>query len=106
VSQRLKQAFLHEFIRVILSRFIGTQQLCDGRSFKHIQIQLTQEIVQRMRQVQFLFGNGDQHISGNGTPNLRLQRVLAGAKEILDAQVLLDPFEEQKWFEESEQRDK
>ena len=51
--------------------------------------------MQRMRQIQFLFGNGDQHVSGNGAPNLRLERVLAGAKETLDMQMLFDPFEEQ-----------
>ena len=37
---------------------------------------------------------GDQQVGGYGNPYLRLDGVLAGAKEHLDAQVLLDPFEE------------
>jgi hypothetical protein len=42
-----------------------------------------------------LFDDGDQHVGRHGDPDLRLHRVLAGAEEGLDAQVLLDPFEEQ-----------
>ena len=40
-------------------------------------------------------GDGDQQIRRYGNPDLRLHRVLAGAKEDLDTQMLLDPFEEQ-----------
>ena len=40
--------------------------------------------------------DGDQQISRYGYRYLRLHRVLAGAKEHLDAQVLLDPFAEQR----------
>ena len=45
--------------------------------------------------MQLLFDNGDQHVGGDGAPNLRLHRVLTGAKKLLDAQMLLDPLEEQ-----------
>ena len=45
--------------------------------------------------MKLLPGNGDQHVRGHGAPDLRLDRVLARAQEVLDAQVLLDPFEEQ-----------
>ena len=45
--------------------------------------------------MQLLFDNSDEHVGGHGTPDLRLHRVLAGAQETLDAQMLLDPFEEQ-----------
>ena len=48
-----------------------------------------------MLKMQTLLRNGDQQVGGYGNPYLRLHRVLAGAKEPLDAQVLLDPFEEQ-----------
>ena len=48
-----------------------------------------------MVKMQPLLSNGDQHVGGYGNPNLRFHRVLAGAKEHLDAQMLLDPFEEQ-----------
>ena len=45
--------------------------------------------------MKFLFDNGDQHVSGDGAPDLRLHRVLAVADETLDAQVLFDPLEKQ-----------
>ena len=45
--------------------------------------------------MKFFFNNGDEHVGGHGAPNLRLDCVLAVAQELLDAQVLLDPFEEQ-----------
>jgi hypothetical protein len=48
-----------------------------------------------MIKMQSFLGNGDQHVGGYGNPYLRLHGVLAGAKEHLDAQMLLDPFEEQ-----------
>jgi hypothetical protein len=48
-----------------------------------------------MFKLQAFLRDGDQHIRRYGDPDLRLHRVLAGAKEHLDAQVLLDPFEEQ-----------
>jgi len=46
-------------------------------------------------QMQSFLGNGDQHVSADGDPDLRFDRVLVGAIKRLDAQVLLDPFEEQ-----------
>jgi hypothetical protein len=36
-----------------------------------------------------------QHIDGDGDSDLSLHRVVAGAVEGFDAQVLLDPFEQQ-----------
>jgi hypothetical protein len=48
-----------------------------------------------MIKMQSFLGNGDQHVGGYGNPDLRLHRVLAGAKEHLDTQMLFDPFEEQ-----------
>jgi len=39
--------------------------------------------------------NGNQHVNGNGDPDLRLDGVLGRAVEGLDPQVLLDPFEEE-----------
>ncbi len=44
--------------------------------------------------MKLLFNDGDQHISGYGAPDLGLDRVLAGTQKTLDAQVLLDPFEQ------------
>ena len=48
-----------------------------------------------MIQVQTLFDDGDQHVSGDGSPYLRLDCVFGGAKERFDAQVLFDPLEKQ-----------
>ena len=46
-------------------------------------------------QMQAFLGNGDQHVSADCNPDLRLDRVLVGAIKRLYSQVLLDPFEEQ-----------
>ena len=45
--------------------------------------------------MKLLFDDGDQHVGGHGAPDLRLHRVLACSQKALDAQMLLDPFEEQ-----------
>jgi len=45
--------------------------------------------------LKLLFDNGNQHISGDRTPDLRLHRVLAVADKTFDTQMLLDPLEEQ-----------
>ena len=45
--------------------------------------------------MQFFLDDCDQYIGRYSDPDLGLDRVLAGAEERLDAQVLLDPFEEQ-----------
>jgi hypothetical protein len=43
---------------------------------------------------QSLADHGHEDINGHGDPDLSLHRVLAGAVEGHDSQVLLDPFEE------------
>ena len=45
--------------------------------------------------MKLLLDDGDQHVCGYGAPNLRLHGVLAGAEESLDAEVLLDPSEQE-----------
>ena len=45
--------------------------------------------------MKFLLDDGNQYVSRHGAPDLRLDGVLAVAQELLDSQVLLDPFEEQ-----------
>ena len=45
--------------------------------------------------MKLLFDNGNQHVSGDGAPDLRFDRVLAVADEAFDTQMLLDPLEEQ-----------
>ena len=45
--------------------------------------------------MKLLLDDGDEHIGRDGAPDLCLHRVLARAQKTLDAQVLLDPLEEQ-----------
>ena len=45
--------------------------------------------------MQFIFNNGDQNISRDGAPDLRLHGALAVTQKMFDVQMLLDPFEEQ-----------
>ncbi len=45
--------------------------------------------------VEAFFDDGDEHVDGDGDPDLGFDSVLGSAKEALDAQVLFDPFEEQ-----------
>ena len=45
--------------------------------------------------MKFLPDDQNEDASGHGAPHLRLHGVLAVAQEMLDPQVLLDPFEEQ-----------
>ena len=46
-------------------------------------------------EAQLLLDDGDQDVGSHGAPDLRFHGVLAGAEEAFDAQVLLDPLEEQ-----------
>src|SRR5579863_8179116 len=51
--------------------------------------------MQRGIQTELLLDDGNKHVDGNGDPDLRLYRVLGGAVEAFDEQVLLDPFEKE-----------
>ena len=51
--------------------------------------------VERDLQGEALLDDGDQHVHRHGDPDLRLHRVLGRSEKRLDAQVLLDPLEEQ-----------
>ncbi len=46
-------------------------------------------------EVEAFFEDGDKEVDRDRDPDLGLDGVLGGAEESLDAQVLLDPFEEQ-----------
>ena len=50
--------------------------------------------MQRQIEVQLLFDNGYHHVGSYGDPHLTSDGVLGSAEEALDAQVLLDPFEQ------------
>ena len=45
--------------------------------------------------MKLLFDDCDEHVGADGALDLRLPRILAGAQELLDPQMLLDPLEEQ-----------
>ena len=45
--------------------------------------------------MQTFFDDGDEHVSSDSDPYLRLDRILAGTQKGFDTQMLLDPFEEQ-----------
>ncbi len=64
------------------------------RSFEHCDAQNLQDRVQTGVDVEALLDNGDRDIDRDGGPGLGLDGVLGIAEEALDAQVLLDPFEE------------
>ena len=49
-----------------------------------------------MRQMQALFDDGNEHVGAHCNSYLGLDRVLARIQKRIDAQVLLDPFEEQR----------
>ena len=51
--------------------------------------------VKGMREHELFFDDGNQDVNGHSNPNLGLHTVGRGAEETLDAQMLLDPFEEQ-----------
>ena len=54
-----------------------------------------QQSVERGRQFELFLDDGNQQVDRDGDPDLGFDGVLAGSEEDLDAQVLLDPFEEQ-----------
>jgi hypothetical protein len=51
--------------------------------------------MQRGVQTELLLDDGDEHVDGNGDPNLGLHRVLGCAVETFDEKVLLDPLAEE-----------
>src|SRR3989304_6625003 len=54
-----------------------------------------QNVVQPPFAPQFLFHDGDEHVDADRDPYLRLHGVVARTVESFDAQMLLDPLEEQ-----------
>src|ERR1039458_4361697 len=62
---------------------------------KGVHAQNLQNAVETFLRLQLLFQDRHQHVNTDGNPNLGLHRVVAGAVKVFDAQVLLDPFEEQ-----------
>ena len=63
--------------------------------FKNIYAQNLQSLGQAKFQPKFLAQDRHQHVNADGDPDLRLDRVVAGAEKVFDPQVLFDPLEEQ-----------
>ena len=76
-------------------RFGFGKGLQNGHFVQQADAQDLQNCVELRRKPQPLADNGDQQVSGHRDPHLGLHRVFGGAVERLDAQVLLDPLEEQ-----------
>jgi hypothetical protein len=58
----------------------------------------TQDLKQSVEivlETQALFDDGDQHINRDCDPNLGLDAVVGSAEEVLDSEMLLDPFEKE-----------
>jgi hypothetical protein len=51
-------------------------------------------LVEAGGQAEFLLDDGDQDVNGDRNPDLASYRILTGAIESLDSQVLLDPLEQ------------
>ena len=54
-----------------------------------------QQSVEQAGQLELFLDDGDQQVDRNGDPDLGFNGVLAGPEEVLDAEVLLDPFKEE-----------
>ena len=57
-----------------------------------------QNAVETFVGLHLLFHNRYQHIDADRNPNLRFHRVVTGSIKVFDAQVLLNPFEEQLYL--------
>src|SRR5262245_43956824 len=53
------------------------------------------DCVERMRESQLFFNDGDQNVDCHSNPDLGLHTVGGRAEKTFDTQVLFDPFEEQ-----------
>ena len=65
------------------------------RFLEEIDFEKEQKSVHTNRHVHLLLHNRHQEVGADGDPDLGLDRVLRGAEKRLDAEVALDPFEEQ-----------
>ncbi len=54
--------------------------------------------METFRQIELLFEDGHQYVNADGNPHLRFDGIGRSAEKVLDAQVLLDPSEEQLYL--------
>ena len=68
--------------------------LCDKDFLEEHNAENLHDFAQTQFDFQFLLDDCYQNVNADGNPDLSLYCVFARAKETLDSQVLLDPFEE------------
>ncbi len=71
------------------------KQRCQGRFLEYAHTQNLEKIVERSVAVELFFEDGDHGIDADGHPQLGAHGVVAGAVKGFDAQMLLEPAEEQ-----------
>src|SRR3989442_13403229 len=75
--------------------FITLKHKRDGRFLEKGCGENLENCVERMRESQLFFDDGDQNINGHSNPDLGLHAIGRCAKKTFDTQMLFDPFEEQ-----------
>ena len=81
-------------LKVFVLRHIFRKYFCNKNFFEKCNAENLQDFAQTQLDFEFFLDNCHQNINTDGNPDLSLYRVLGGAEERLDTQVLLDPFEE------------
>ena len=69
--------------------------------FKKGDAENLQDFAKTASERQLLLEDRHEHVDTDGDPDLSLHRVLGGAVEGLDPQIVLDPFEEQLVFQQA-----
>lgn len=77
-------------LRIILRKHLNQRHFFEQRDAENLQNRVEFPVER-----QALANDSHQDVHGDGCPDLRLDRVLGNSVEGFDAQVLLDPFEEQ-----------
>ena len=78
--------FLYRHIR----KYLSYRHLLEKHDAEDLQ-----DFAKTLLKPEFFLDKGHQHIHADGNPNLGLDGIDAGAEKGFDAQILLDPFEEQ-----------
>ena len=80
---------------VAVCGFVFAKYLKEGRFFEDGDTENLEDCVEPGLEIEAFFDDGDENVHRDGDPDLGFDSVLGSAEEALDAQVLLDPFEEQ-----------
>src|SRR5205814_3908235 len=86
----------HQLFRAITNMsllLITLKHKLDGRFLEKCSGENLENCVERLRQSQLFFDDGDQDINSHSNPDLGLHTIGRRAEKTFDAQVLFDPFE-------------